>query len=271
MGAMNIHITRREVLNNLIRLKDHLLEISEKDRSQKRRTYKALFNQHTGDLRFAKKISSLESHLSSKKSSKESLADWKEIYLLVEEEGMQVRFAVCDAHNREIMPQNLSPLAWRILSEMLTVLNQKGKELEEAPPEILPEEKALQDLSSIRLASPGSCIEDLPGWKGALNREKAEAVLAHKPIGSYLLREGDEITLSISFHLGEEEKTLVRPYLLTFVDEEEKISEILLLQTAKGWTFYHDDPDLRQPFYHYCSSVQELLRFLHQFAKTPIS
>lgn len=278
---MVIRISRREVLNNLIRLKDNLSELQEeekegrhgkeeRDQKKGKRSYKALLNQKTGDLRFAKKISALEQRLSPKKGAKESLSDWKEIHLLVEEgKDSKIHFEILDESDRALHPHELSQLAWRIVSETLSVLNTKGKEIEETK-DLLPEQNALQDLSSIRLAQDSIRIEELPGWKDSLDRQAAEKLLTGHPEGTYLLREGDEITLSISFHISEEQHSFVHPYLLTFVDQGKKISEILLLHTDKGWTFYSDDPDLKQPFYHYFPSVKELLFHLKQFARNPI-
>ena len=265
---MGIGISRREVLNNLIRFKDSLLEFREEELSEKKgkkRIYKAFFNRKTGDLRFAQKIN--ESHFSSKGKSKGSLDDWKEIHLIVREEE-EHPFEIFDGEDHPLNSREIAPLAWRILSETLNVLNQKAQEAEIGS-DLLMEEFILRDLSSIHLAPRSSHIEDLPGWEGSLSREGAEKKLAGKSVGNYLLREGDELTLSIAFHLEEEERSYVHPYLLTFVDREEKISEILILHTSKGWTFYCDDPDLKQPFYHYYFSVEDLLGALHSVAQTP--
>jgi hypothetical protein len=277
-------ISRREVLNNLIRFKDNLLEMRGEDRQRDRgeereegkkgeRTYKVLLNRRTGDMRFAQKISTIEQHISRKGTRKESMEDWKEVHLIVQQDAPKdpAHFEVRDSRNHSLEPTDLDPLAWRIASETLNVLNARAKEINGTHKEMLPEEEVLHDLTTIHLSQPKEQIEDLPGWKGSLSRIEAERKLSGKPVGTYLLREGDEITLSMSFHFAEENLLSVHPYLLTVVEQNGKIVDILLLQTNKGWILYHDDPNLKDPLlYHYQSSVQGLLRTI-SFAHHPLS
>jgi len=276
---MVLEITRREVLNNLIRFKDNLLERrdernqqQEEQKKKKERTYKVLLNRRTGDMRFAQKISSIEHHISQKTSHKGVPEDWKEIHLIVEQKSGHdpVHFEVLDNQNHPLKPADLDPMAWRIASETVSVLNLKAKEVKEMPSDQLPEEAVLHDLSSIHLAPTKQQIEDLPGWVGSLNRLDAEKKLIGKPVGTYLLREGDEITVSISFRFAEENLFSIHPYLMTVVEKEEKISDILLLQTDKGWTLYHDNPDLKDSDYHYHPSPQGLIHTLSHTAKHPL-
>ncbi len=276
---MVIEITRREVLNNLIRFKDNLLEMRggggqqrERDQEKKKggRTYKVMLNKHTGDMRFAQKISALEHHFAPKERHKGKAEDWKEVHIIVEQSASEVHFEVRDAEDHQLKAADLDPLAWRIAKETVDVLNLKAKEIKIHSGEMLPEEETLRDLSSIHLALLKDRIEDLPGWAGSLGRFDAEKVLTRKPIGTYVLREGDEITISASFHLSEVNLLSVHPYIITFVDKEEKISDILLLQTDKGWTFYEDDPNLKDRAYHFHSSPQDLIQSLHHLLKHPL-
>lgn len=281
-------ISRREVLNNLIRFKDNLLEMrgeerehrqddepGEENRGKKgKRTYKVLLNRKTGDMRFAQKISSLEQHIARKGTKKgESAEDWKEIHLIVQQKSARdaAHFEVTDSNNASLKPADIDPLAWRIASETLNVLNEKAKEVQGKYEKILPEEAALLDLSSIHLQTQKGAIEDLPGWKGSLSRKNAEEFLDGKPVGTYLLREGDEITVSIAFHFSEENLLSIHPYLLTVVEKDQKIADILLLQTNKGWTLYHDDPNLKDlDLYHYYPSAEAILHSLRSVAILPL-
>lgn len=271
-------ISRREVLNNLIRFKDYLLETRQENRRSPRETkqerrYKVLLNRHAGDIRFAQKVTNLEHHISRKGSRKESPADWKEIYLIVQQNSPreQAHFEIRDSQNHFLKPSDIDPLAWRIASETLEVLNQKAKELKEIQGEMLVEEEVLRDLSSIHIAAQKERIEDLPGWMGSIGRIEAEHRLTGKPVGTYLLREGDEITISIAFHISEENLLSIRPYVLTVVEKDDKISDILLLQTDKGWTLYQDDPDLKDPeLYHFLPSPQAMLHALGPIVRHPI-
>lgn len=265
---MDIEISRREVLNNIIRFKDSLYKPHIKG-TKEQRVYTALVNRKTGDMRFAKKISELESHFSSKTKKEGQFSDWKEVRLIAKDskERPFVHFEVQDEKGKTLSNRDLDSLSWRVVSETLEVLNIKAKEIEAVPPTALAEEVALKDLSSIRISQAMPKIEDLPGWKGAISREEAEVLLKGCPYGTYLIREGDLMTKKVAFHLGVENQMAVAPYLLMFVDQEEKIAEVLILRTEKGWTYYSDDPDLNQPFYHYYKSAGELLQVFSDFAK----
>lgn len=271
---MMIEIARREVLNNLIRFRDSLLEVRQKKDWQKvpvsgkTRVYKVLFNRHTGDLRFAQKITQLEHHFPRK--PKTALEDWMGLLIEVHEKGeYEVHFEFKDESGHPLKAQGLDPLAWKIAKETLRVLNLKGKDIHKITPEVLLEEAALQDLSNIHLAPPKEEIEDLPGWAGSINRLQAEQMLTKEPIGTYLLREGDEIIQCSAFHLEETNQVAVHPFVLTDVQKDEKISDILLLQTDKGWTLYQDDPNLDDLAYHFYASPQALIFTLKDFAKIP--
>jgi hypothetical protein len=177
---------------------------------------------------------------------------------------------MCDPEGEAISPQTLDQIAWKIASETLNVLNIKGREVKIGRGDLLPEEMALQDLSSIHISSQIENIEDFPGWAGSLDRLDAERRLMSRPIGTYMLRHGDELTLSMTFHFSEENHISVRPYLLTVIEREKKISDILILETEKGWILYEDDPDLKDPFYHYHESLRALFKELVDRAKYPL-
>jgi hypothetical protein len=237
------------------------------------RIYKVLLNRRTGDLRFAQKISALEHRISRKGNQKEAPEDWKEIRVIVQQKASNeaAHFSVCDARGNPLKPSDIEPLAWKIASETLDVLNSRAEEAKGTHPEMLAEEAVLLDLSSIHLAAPRERIEDLPGWKGSISRIEAEKKLSGKPVGTYLLREGDEITLAISFHFAEENSLSIHPYLLTVVESENKIVDRLLLQTDRGWVFYHDDPNLQDSaLYRYSPSPQGLLHTVSQIARHPL-
>lgn len=282
---MGLEISRREVLNNLIRFKDSLLEMrgekegrekheNEPEEKKGQRVYRVLLNRKTGDMRFAQKISALEHHIARKGAKKETPEDWKEIQIIVHQKtsGEAAYFEVRDAQNRSIKPSDVEPLAWRIARETLDVLNIKAEEVKGRLSTMLPEEAALNDLSSLHISAMKDRIEDLPGWMGSISRMQAEEILQGKSVGTYLLREGDELTVSISFHFEEENHLQIHPYLVTVLENEGKISDILLLQTNKGWIPYFDDPNLNDPsLYKYYPSAQEILHHIKQIAKQPLS
>ena len=266
---MVYEISRREVLNNLIRFKENLSQMGG-SRSESERTYKVLLNRKTGDMRFPQKISDLNSQMVSR-GKKERAEDWKEVRIIVSQKSSQevAHFEVRDAESHSLKSSELEPLAWRVAQETLEVLNQKVKEVKAT--EMLPEEAVLQDLTSIHLESQKERIENVPGWMGSLSRIEAEERLMGKTIGTYLLREGDEVTRWMSFHFGEENHLVIRPYLLTVVENEEKISDLLILKTNKGWILYSDNPNLKDEVtYHYHLSPESLVRSLHPIAINPL-
>jgi hypothetical protein len=179
---------------------------------------------------------------------------------------------VRDSQNHTLKPSELEPLAWRVASETLDILNCKAEEVKGQFPDMLVEEAVLLDLSSIHLSSAKDRISDLPGWLGSVSRVDAEQMLNGKPVGTYLLREGDELTLAIAFHFEEENHLHIHPYLVTVVENEGKISDILLLQTSKGWILYFDDPNLNDlVLYEYYPTVQAILHHINHTAKHPLS
>ena len=90
-------------------------------------------------------------------------------------------------------------------------------------------------------------------------------------VGTYLLREGDPITVRAAFHIADENRLSVHPFLATVVEGEGKITDILIFKTSKGWIFYGDDPNLNDPdLYKYVSSPQELLKERKGVLKHPI-
>ena len=135
---------------------------------------------------------------------------------------------------------------------------------------MLPEESVLQDLSDIHLAPHPSNIEDLPGWVGPINRFQAEDILRGQALGTYLLREADAQLSETALCLSHENKIHVHAYLCTVMESQEKISDILILHTPKGWIFYRDNPDLADSEYEYFRSPHALLTHLGQRARRPI-
>ncbi|MDE3045645.1 MAG: hypothetical protein KGJ02_03265, partial [Verrucomicrobiota bacterium] len=244
---MAIQISRREVMNNLIRFKDALLEQNQGKEDSTGRTYPVLVNRKTGDIRFAERVSQLEHRLPKPGKPATSLADWREVRIHVSTENPKiVHFELLDERETELKSDGMEILAWNILNETIQVLNQIAESHPPSSPEVLPEEAVLQDLSEIHLASPSVSIQAMPGWHGPIDRYEAERLLRDEPAGTYLLREGDSLTKEITELLGEK----IYPYLCTIIESEQRISDILLLQTPKGWTLYEDCFDLTETTYY---------------------
>lgn len=264
---MPIEIHRHEVLDNIIRFRNNLLETRKKKEELlgKERSYTALVNRHTGDIRFA---------LNLKELKQKEFADWQEIHFLVQETAEKISFNVSDEKGTALLPSELDPIALRILFETLDALNKlaalyhRQKTLE-----ILPEDAALQDLSSIHLSEiskTAEILETMPGWAGKISRLDAEKKLLPKEIGSYLLREPQEIEKEVVEQFSKTNRVPVEGYILTFLEEKKKISEFLCIHTKHGWAFCHDLADLNAPIYQYYPTLQALLASLQGKIKNPI-
>ena len=268
---MRIPISRREVLNNLIRFKDNLLIKKEKDWEpfRDKRVYIALLNKHTGDIRFAQSIEILHRQPSAS-VEKGNPADWQEIHLIAENEGQTVHFRMTGPQGNSLKPTELDPLAVRILFETLDVLNQLATLYHPIPEKELPEDTVLQDLSNIHISAVQPSIQMMPGWAGGVDRIEAERKLQDLPQGSYLIRMADGPVQGLVQSLALANKTFIKLYVVTFVADEERMSERLLIETEWGWTVCRDDSDLASPVYHYYASLNSLLQSLSDQIKTPI-
>jgi len=111
-------------------------------------------------------------------------------------------------------------------------------------------------------------IEKMPGWEGKIDRIQTEEKLSHQKLGTYVLRNAEELTKTV---LSETNKTLVKAYLITIKDREQKIAEQLVIHTKKGWTIYRDNPNLNDTdYYKYFKTFEEALKKLEPRAKTPL-
>jgi len=264
---MPIEIHRHEVLNNLIRFRNSLLETRKQKSSgsQGVRSYTALVNRHTGDIRFALNLQELK---------KKEFADWQEIHFLVQEKGDKISFNVSDEKGTALVPSVLDAAALRILFETLDALNQLAALYH--PPkksEVLPEDAALQDLSPIHFSEVSESAETLqtmPGWAGKISRLDAEKRLHAKEIGTYLLREPIEIEKAALKQVSRTNKMAVDGCVLTFLAEKKKISEFLCIHTKHGWALCHDVANLNASAYQYFPTLQDLLSSVHDKIKNPI-
>lgn len=100
-------------------------------------------------------------------------------------------------------------------------------------------------------------VERFAGWVGEMRRVRVEAMLDSEPEGTYVLRKVDELAGRMVFHLARENHLHVDAYLLT-ARVSDRIAEVLLLKTKRGWTYYNDNPDLSESVYF--PSLEETLR-----------
>jgi len=245
-------ISRREVFNNLMRFKHSLGGHISGDIHGKR-SYKALFNRQTGDIQFPEA-----------QAPSSAMGEWDLIEFEVNPERLGTNFFEAkDKDHHPLNSGNMAPVAWRIMIETIQALNEITAH---SPSKNLPEKAVVEGLSKLKIPS-FRAIEMQPGWVGQVDRFQAEKDLSSKPIGTYLLRNGDEVTEEIAKRLMESNKMGVEVFVCTLVEPEDKISDILILLTDKGWTFYHDNPDLFDSEYKYQSEPEKLLKQLGKRVK----
>lgn len=231
----SIQVSRREVRDNLIRFREAAL--NEGHFAERHHSYPILVNPHTGDMSFADRTGPLQ--------------QWQRAQLQVWEKTRGHWEALMDDTLK-----GLEPIAWNVLRETIEALN-----------EWLAQQKtmdvALATLPNVHVVQSHGHIENLPGWLGNMDRLKAEKLLEGAPKGTYILREGDEDTRAVAFHLAQENKMKVHAYVCTVVESGHKISDLLVLHTPQGWTLYQDNPDLFDSQYAYCPSPQGMILLLH--------
>ena len=271
---MSIEVSYREVLNNLIRFKDSLLSQPIKKEKTSKREYQVLLNCHTGEMRFATKVLHLKESLVPRRKGSGSFHEWKEVRLIVTDgSDGKTHFDVFDKENHELdfsQEKEMDLIAFRVTKETLSVLNQKVQEVQSPPLSSLPEEEALRDLSSIRLRSQEVAREKIPGWAGPLTRSQAEKRLQGQKVGTYLIRTGDTIIDEAIQSLERENHCSIRYYILTFVREEQRIGEELILQVDGKWILYRDEPKIHSEQYNPCYTLEALLCRLSSDVRYPL-
>lgn len=113
-------------------------------------------------------------------------------------------------------------------------------------------------------------LNDYPGWVGRVSRIEAEMKLDKQPVGTFVLRDGDELDSRITRALAKENHETLQSCILTVVEPYQKISERLALHTAQGWVFYQDNPDLHDSQYRFYPTMKALLQSVENVAKKPL-
>ena len=251
-------ISKQALLGNIYRFRSYIEDGHPPDRLDGPfQIYRGLFNPQTGELKFAQKISSIEPRFKSF-GSKGEVGDWEpvEIGVIRREDG---RFEF-DLKN---LSAKTADVANRALEDTLLALGQIAIGSKDG--------KIRFDLSKLQLGLKETAFGHLPGWKGALDRIEAESRLQEASVGSYVLREaGDDTALMIE-ELGKSNHMRVRGLICTVVEEEDKISDLLFIQTDFGWTIMQDSQDLSdRNIYLYQKSLEELIKSLSSRLLYPI-
>jgi len=113
-------------------------------------------------------------------------------------------------------------------------------------------------------------ITSLPGWKGNITHREAEELLISREAGTYLIRNGDPITVTVIENLSDSNKIELDCYILTIVEENQKIEDIMIVKIQNKWILYHDEPNLIDNSYERFNSIKDILQLLKNKAKYPL-
>jgi len=114
-------------------------------------------------------------------------------------------------------------------------------------------------------------LEGVKGWVGSISRVEAEMRLEGEAAGTFVLREGEALNDRIFSILQRVNREKMGSCVLTVVAPGGKIAEYLIVYTPEGWTFYHDNPNLRDHGqYEFSPTLDDLLGKISMVAKRPL-
>ena len=230
-----------------------------KKHEEEKRIYPVLLDRETGEMHFADKVSGLTPP--SFQAAKRTYEHLRPAHLIVYEKNGTVHFEICDEIGTPLTSSDFTtPIAWSAVSETTATLNLLShKVLKAAQKGLLPEYQILTN-EKIRLSLTQESMKQLEKWKGNLSRSQAEMILWDQSIGEYVLRSLDSIAESAVLLIGKNNFiSIFQSCLLTIVEPQEKISDFLLIETSRGWTFYQDEVNLPSDARPYYPSIEALI------------
>jgi hypothetical protein len=173
--------------------------------------------------------------------------DLKQAELIVKQTGEGIVFEIDDRPDHELDLKELDERAQKVARQTLHLLNQqKAKSPREA----------FDRLRNAEIEVLAPEIQNQPAWRSdILTRAQAEAWLKESPFGTFILRNGDDVTEEIEGRLHKVNRFPFHCYVMTKVEENQKIVDVLLIQRVNGWAIYNDEPDLTQYRYQTLSSL----------------
>lgn len=241
------------VWENLFRLRDRVLS-SVLPASSREGLYSALLHIETGEVRFPRNLEILAQDFP--KFSRENVALWEEVVFRVHvsEEGTILHIEKVG----ESLP--ISSVAKEVILDMMQMVNAAGRGV--VDPSVL-----FQRL--LREKKEGDSLERHPSWQGNIDRIEMEKRLQGRTIGTFAVRQAEEIDRLIALALGQANGERVEVYVLAIVEPSHKVIERLLLRTKKGWILYADEPNLS--LYRWASSFSEIVQGLPRLLHFPLA
>lgn len=262
---MALRVHSHQVLNNLIDFKHKVLRkeqlIEEGVYDEETRIYPALIHSKTGDIRFIKQRDKIQDvAFDIKEEEGWNISDWRQIHVIVHNphEGEKA-FEIVDGVNEEFDEGELEKVARRIMQETLEVLNKKANSYSG---EGRVEDYVLNDVSEFELEESSEDVLKSPAFKGAITREQAEGLLTSKAVGTYLLRDLDQVAESTKCCFVKENGVHSEGFILTVKTADGQYAEYFLLKSKK-WMVYDDNPDYEKQVAHFASFEHLLFTLPH--------
>lgn len=255
---MKVAILDQKVRRNIAFFK-HLIKMQAEKKTRffqaSKKAYKGYLNCKTGDLRFSELVTE-------KFNSKE----WKPITIQLHPIEGEGAFEVVASEDDQCFDcASLEPIAYAVLTKTLHILNQltydpkQGKnpfwilrQVAQLDFEITEEEEGRKNLVH-------------EAWHN-IDRLRAETLLKRMPVGTYLFRKG-EFTELLEENLNRASLKPISCFVLTYKEENQKISEKILVYMDGSWLFYNDDTSLSCPSF---PTVEALLQTLGDTLSKPL-
>jgi hypothetical protein len=229
---LKIHVQNEAVRRNLHLFKQ-IVHRSKKAENERYKTFSGFVHRQSGAMVFyyGKDLSDRE---------------WKAIDISIDLDHHAV-FAYEKGKNEKIFEcGDLTPLAYRVMSETLHILDKLSHEAFD-----------LKELSYFELDPSIEATEshDLihEAWH-QVDRKETEKLLANQAIGAYLFRK-DEYAAILEQELTTAHKTPIRCVTLSYVDAKRVVRDCTLVKFCTDWQIYQD-PRLSALAY---SSIKSLI------------
>jgi len=240
---MNIQVRNSSTLKNLDHLRNYVLKHPDQEKIS------ILIDPVTGEMNLPQSLQDFEFLIKKPKMREKRHPEQAKLSIHPTQAG--VEFDLVDNQDQKENLRRFSEEAFVVLTETLKILNQM------LGPNYHSAKELFSHLDSVKMEDLGSEIQQRPEWRSSIDRSEAEAILEYRPVGTYLLREGDVETREFEENLRSTNAHPFCLFVLTFVEDVEKISDRLLIRRREGWATYDDNPDLNA--YSYCRDLDRLL------------
>lgn len=242
---LKVHVQSEAVRRNLELFKQITTRFRQKPSTKHTDTCVAVVNRSTGAMRFSE-MTGLDPN------------EWKHIIINIDLDGHDVQVFEEGGKKESFECKDLEPLAYRIMSETLSVLQL-----------IIEQAKDLKDLSHLEIepAMGPTISRDLvhEAWH-QLDRIGAETLLREHSTGAYFFRK-DPYASVLEQELIHSHHKPIKCLTLTFLDPEKVVRDRTIVKYEDRWLFYNDDPNLSDESFE---TIGELLSSMGTMLRQPL-